>query len=206
MKVSRLALLPANPDILEGVDDLIQLSYLNEPSVLYNLKSRYTQDLIYSKAGPVLIALNPFKDVQIYRSEYVEAYKQRCNDNPHVYAVADAAYNEMIRDEVNQSIIISGEMHQKKQEQMHQKEQGQQQQEYQFQQQHQSLEPEPVMIILGFIILAIKAGNLQFPSQALSLSQKLQSILLNETSMEVLLGPCNVAHVTQKYLRCNWFE
>ncbi|QHN82386.1 uncharacterized protein DS421_20g695370 [Arachis hypogaea] len=171
MKVSRLALLPANPDILEGVDDLIQLSYLNEPSVLYNLKSRYTQDLIYSKAGPVLIALNPFKDVQIYRSEYVEAYKQRCNDNPHVYAVADAAYNEMIRDEVNQSIIISGEMHQKKQEQMHQKEQGQQQQEYQFQQQHQSLEPEPVMIILGFIILAIKAGNLQFPSQALSLSQ-----------------------------------
>lgn len=50
-----------------------------------------------SKAGPVLIALNPFKDVQIYGSEYVEAYKQRCNDNPHVYAVADAAYNEMIR-------------------------------------------------------------------------------------------------------------
>ncbi|QHN77941.1 uncharacterized protein DS421_19g657190 [Arachis hypogaea] len=128
MKVSRLALLLANPDILEGVDDLIQLSYLNEPSVLYNLKSHYTQDLIY--AGPVLIALNPFKDVQIYGSEYVEAYKQRCNDNPHVYAMVDTAYNEMIRDEVNQSIIISGEMHQKKQEQMHQKEQEQQQQEY----------------------------------------------------------------------------
>ncbi|XLR57899.1 hypothetical protein S83_008571, partial [Arachis hypogaea] len=47
MKVSRLALLPANPNILEGVDDLIQLSYLNEPSVLYNLKSHYAQDLIY---------------------------------------------------------------------------------------------------------------------------------------------------------------
>ncbi|RYQ84286.1 hypothetical protein Ahy_B10g103428 isoform B [Arachis hypogaea] len=105
MKVSRLALLPANPDILEGVDDLIQLSYLNEPSVLYNLKSRYTQDLIYSKAGPVLIALNPFKDVQIYRSEYVEAYKQRCNDNPHVYAVADAAYNEMIRGEWDSLLV-----------------------------------------------------------------------------------------------------
>ncbi|KAL4391033.1 hypothetical protein AHAS_Ahas03G0204600 [Arachis hypogaea] len=73
MKVSRLALLPANPNILEGVDDLIQLSYLNEPSVLYNLKSHYAQDLIYlrSKAGPVLIALNPLKDVQIYGSEYV---------------------------------------------------------------------------------------------------------------------------------------
>ena len=40
-------ILPANPDVLEGVDDLIQLSYLNEPSVLYNLRVRYSQDLIY---------------------------------------------------------------------------------------------------------------------------------------------------------------
>ena len=40
-------LIPANPDVLEGVDDLIQLSYLNEPSVLHNVKHRYSQDLIY---------------------------------------------------------------------------------------------------------------------------------------------------------------
>lgn len=40
-------LLPANPDILDGVDDLIQMSYLNEPSVLYNLHLRYSRDLIY---------------------------------------------------------------------------------------------------------------------------------------------------------------
>jgi myosin-5 len=45
--VSTAELLPANPDILEGVDDLIQLSYLNEPSVLHNIKHRYAQDLIY---------------------------------------------------------------------------------------------------------------------------------------------------------------
>lgn len=47
MKVSTVELLPANPDILEGVDDLIQLSYLNEPSVLYNLQCRYSKDTIY---------------------------------------------------------------------------------------------------------------------------------------------------------------
>jgi len=47
MKVARTDLLPANPDILEGVDDLIQLSYLNEPSVLHNLQFRYSQDMIY---------------------------------------------------------------------------------------------------------------------------------------------------------------
>lgn len=40
-------LLPANPEILDGVDDLMQLSYLNEPSVLYNLQFRYGRDMIY---------------------------------------------------------------------------------------------------------------------------------------------------------------
>ncbi|GAB4849560.1 hypothetical protein Ancab_004354 [Ancistrocladus abbreviatus] len=109
VKVSTTELLPANPEILEGVDDLIQLSYLNEPSVLYNLHIRYSKDIIYSKAGPVLIALNPFKDMQIYGNSVIRAYRQNLADSPHVYAMADAAYTEMIRDGVSQSIIISGE-------------------------------------------------------------------------------------------------
>ncbi|XP_017247595.1 myosin-2 [Daucus carota subsp. sativus] len=102
-------LLPANPDILEGVDDLIQLSYLNEPSVLHNLQCRYAHDTIYSKAGPVLIAINPFKKVKLYGHDYVVAYRQKLLENPHVYAIADTAYSEMMRDEINQSLIISGE-------------------------------------------------------------------------------------------------
>ncbi|KAL0306471.1 UNVERIFIED_CONTAM: Myosin-2 [Sesamum radiatum] len=100
-------LLPANPDILEGVDDLIQLSYLNEPSVLHNLHYRFAQDIVYSKAGPVLVAVNPFKDVQLYGNDFITAYRQNLLDSPHVYAVADAAYNEMMTDGINQSIIIS---------------------------------------------------------------------------------------------------
>lgn len=47
LKVKADDLLPANPDILDGVDDLMQLSYLNEPSVLYNLQYRYNRDMIY---------------------------------------------------------------------------------------------------------------------------------------------------------------
>ena len=47
VKVLKTELLPANPDVLDGVDDLIQLSYLNEPSVLCNLQYRYSRDLIY---------------------------------------------------------------------------------------------------------------------------------------------------------------
>lgn len=49
-----------------------------------------------SKAGPVLIALNPFKEVKIYGNDYVSAYRKKSTDSPHVYAMVDAAYNEMI--------------------------------------------------------------------------------------------------------------
>ncbi|EMS67686.1 Myosin-J heavy chain [Triticum urartu] len=109
-KVLRLkteSLQPANPEILDGVDDLMQLSYLSEPSVLYNLQYRYSQDMIYTKAGPVLVAVNPFKKVALYGNEYIKAYRNKTMDSPHVYAIADSALREMKRDEVNQSIIIS---------------------------------------------------------------------------------------------------
>ncbi|KAH0872425.1 hypothetical protein HID58_069787 [Brassica napus] len=106
LKVMSETLVPANPDILDGVDDLMQLSYLNEPAVLYNLEYRYNQDMIYTKAGPVLVAVNPFKEVPLYGNSNIEAYRKRSNESPHVYAIADTAIREMIRDEVNQSIII----------------------------------------------------------------------------------------------------
>ncbi|XP_038892075.1 myosin-1 isoform X1 [Benincasa hispida] len=109
LKVKAENLIPANPDILDGVDDLMQLSYLNEPSVLYDLEYRYNQDIIYTKAGPVLVAINPFKKVDLYGNDYIDAYKRKTIESPHVYAITDTAIREMIRDEVNQSIIISGE-------------------------------------------------------------------------------------------------
>ncbi|KAK4363859.1 hypothetical protein RND71_015217 [Anisodus tanguticus] len=89
-------LLPTNPDILQGVDDLIQLCYLNEPSVLHNLQYRYAQDRIYTKAGPVLIAVNPFKEIQLYGKEHVTAYRQKLLDNPHIYSIAETAYSQMM--------------------------------------------------------------------------------------------------------------
>ncbi|MED6174092.1 hypothetical protein PIB30_065619 [Stylosanthes scabra] len=87
----------------------MKLGYLNEPSVLHNIKLRYSQDMIYTKAGRVLIAVNPFKDLQIFGNDHVSAYRQKLTNSPHVFAVADEAFTEMMRDEANQSIIISGE-------------------------------------------------------------------------------------------------
>ncbi|CAA0814804.1 Myosin-1 [Striga hermonthica] len=97
LKVNTKFLVPANPDILDGVDDLMQLSYLNEPSVLYNLQYRYDRDMIYTKAGPVLVAINPFKKVRLYGNDYIDAYKRKSMESPHVYAITDTAMREMIR-------------------------------------------------------------------------------------------------------------
>ncbi|KAI3702897.1 hypothetical protein L6452_28650 [Arctium lappa] len=102
-------LLPANMEILDGVNNLVGLGYLNEPSVICNLQYRYARDVIYTMAGPVLLAINPFKDVSISGSDVITAYREKILDSPHVYAVADAAYSDMMRDGVNHSIIISGE-------------------------------------------------------------------------------------------------
>lgn len=55
LKLRTESLLPANPEILNGVDDLMQLSYLHEPSVLYNLQYRYDQDIIYVSIIPICI-------------------------------------------------------------------------------------------------------------------------------------------------------
>ncbi|XP_047340791.1 myosin-2-like [Impatiens glandulifera] len=109
VEVSTTKLSPANPDILEGVDDLVQLCYVNEASVLHNLHSRYSNDIIYNKAGLVLIAMNPFKHIDCYGDDFIIAYKDKIFDKPHIYATTDTAYREMMRDKINQSIIISGE-------------------------------------------------------------------------------------------------
>ncbi|XP_024397400.1 myosin-1 [Physcomitrium patens] len=111
IQVSVTKLLPANPAFLEGVDDLIKLSYLNEPSVLHDLDYRYSKDQIYTKAGPVLIAVNPFKKIHIYGEDIMQAYRDRtsASSQPHVYMIAGSAFGAMMKEGINQSIIISGE-------------------------------------------------------------------------------------------------
>ncbi|PIA54976.1 hypothetical protein AQUCO_00800012v1 [Aquilegia coerulea] len=99
-------ILPANPDYLEGNDDLIRLSFLNEPSVLHNLQTRYYDDQIYTKAGRILVAINPFNDVHFHENEFRTRKKLMY---PLVHAIAESTFNEMMRGEENQSIILSGQ-------------------------------------------------------------------------------------------------
>ncbi|KAL1924506.1 uncharacterized protein VTP21DRAFT_4160 [Calcarisporiella thermophila] len=100
-----------NPPHLETTDDLTNLSYLNEPAVLNAIKTRYAQRNIYTYSGIVLIAVNPFQRVNLYEPEIVQAYsgRRRGELEPHLFAIAEDAYRCMLREQKNQTIVVSGE-------------------------------------------------------------------------------------------------
>ncbi|KAK9149020.1 hypothetical protein Scep_007777 [Stephania cephalantha] len=95
--------LPANPNILEDTDDLVQLSFLNEPSVLHNLCCRYSQSKSYTKARPILLAMNLFKGVEVCGNELVSGCRKKPRVSPDIYYWAKDAFIAMMNDEVNQS-------------------------------------------------------------------------------------------------------
>ncbi|KAJ4251792.1 Myosin type-2 heavy chain 1 [Fusarium falciforme] len=101
-----------NPTVLEASDDLTNLSHLNEPAVLQAIRLRYLQKEIYTYSGIVLIATNPFARVDsLYVPGMVQVYagRQRATQAPHLFAIAEEAFMDMIRDKKNQTIVVSGE-------------------------------------------------------------------------------------------------
>ena len=91
--------------------DLCQLPDLTEDTLLGNLRARFASGHIYTYVNSILIALNPFKFYPIYNPKYVKLYQSRRLDElpPHIFAIADAAYQKMLRGGRNQCIVISGE-------------------------------------------------------------------------------------------------
>ncbi|PHH51707.1 Myosin-2 [Ceratocystis fimbriata CBS 114723] len=101
-----------NPTMLEASDDLTNLSHLNEPAVLQAIRLRYLQKEIYTYSGIVLIATNPFARVDsLYVPGMVQVYagKQRATQAPHLFAIAEEAFMDMIRSGKNQTVVVSGE-------------------------------------------------------------------------------------------------
>ncbi|NWW58607.1 MYH7 protein, partial [Ifrita kowaldi] len=86
---------PMNPPKFDMIEDMAMLTHLNEASVLYNLKRRYSHWMIYVSpwhwwAGEWL---------PVYTAPVVAAYKgkRRTEAPPHIYSIADNAYNDMLR-------------------------------------------------------------------------------------------------------------
>lgn len=109
--VETSALQRMNPPKFDKSEDMADLTYLNELSVLHNLKERYYSNLIYTYSGLFLIAINPYRGLPIYTDEILKLYVRRKRKEipPHVFAVADEAYRMMLENCENQSILITGE-------------------------------------------------------------------------------------------------
>ena len=106
---------------------MAELTYLNEASVVHNLNSRYQADLIYvssvepeilfscangslqTYSGLFLVTVNPYCPLPIYSRDYVNMYRGRSREDtkPHIFAVADEAFRNLVQAGENQSILVT---------------------------------------------------------------------------------------------------
>ncbi|XP_061283219.1 unconventional myosin-VI isoform X2 [Bos javanicus] len=103
---------PAEEDSKKDVEDNCSLMYLNEATLLHNIKVRYSKDRIYTYVANILIAVNPYFDIpKIYSSDSIKSYQGKSLGTmpPHVFAIADKAFRDMKVLKMSQSIIVSGE-------------------------------------------------------------------------------------------------
>uniref|UniRef100_A0A4W3JZZ0 Myosin-7B n=1 Tax=Callorhinchus milii TaxID=7868 RepID=A0A4W3JZZ0_CALMI len=100
-----------NPPKFDMIEDMAMLTHLNEASVLHNMRRRYANWMIYTYSGLFCVTVNPYKWLPVYTAPVVAAYKgkRRSEAPPHIYSIADNAYNDMLRNRENQSMLITGE-------------------------------------------------------------------------------------------------
>uniref|UniRef100_A0A672TE34 Myosin-9-like n=1 Tax=Sinocyclocheilus grahami TaxID=75366 RepID=A0A672TE34_SINGR len=111
IKVNKDDIQRMNPPKFSKVEDMAELTCLNEASVLHNLRERYYSGLIYTYSGLFCVVINPYKHLPIYTEEIVDMYKgkKRYEMPPHIYAITDTAYRSMMQDREDQSILCTGE-------------------------------------------------------------------------------------------------
>uniref|UniRef100_A0AAR2L1J2 Myosin motor domain-containing protein n=1 Tax=Pygocentrus nattereri TaxID=42514 RepID=A0AAR2L1J2_PYGNA len=102
---------PMNPPKFDKIEDMAMMTHLSEPSVLYNLKERYAAWMIYTYSGLFCVTVNPYKWLPVYDAVVVTGYrgKKRVEAPPHIFSISDNAYQFMLTDRENQSILITGE-------------------------------------------------------------------------------------------------
>ncbi|KAM6965520.1 myosin heavy chain, fast skeletal muscle-like isoform 2-T2 [Aplochiton taeniatus] len=100
-----------NPPKFDKIEDMAMMTYLSEATVLYNLKERYAAWMIYTYSGLFCATVNPYKMLPVYDQEVVNAYrgKKRMEAPPHIFSVSDNAFQFMMTDRENQSVLITGE-------------------------------------------------------------------------------------------------
>ncbi|GBG26943.1 Myosin-12 [Hondaea fermentalgiana] len=96
-----------------GLENMDDLTHLNEACVLHNVSARFAEQKIYTRTGPILVAMNPFEWLPIYGQDAMATYCEtgRGLDElpPHCFAEAQKAYTALVSSGASQSLIICGE-------------------------------------------------------------------------------------------------
>jgi len=94
-------------------DNLAEMEVFNEGVILHQIKQRYESDHIYTFVGNILIALNPYQRMDIYGDEVMSTVSIDVKANrackPHVFSIGAMALHAMMQDDLDQSVLISGE-------------------------------------------------------------------------------------------------
>jgi len=100
-----------NPPKFEKCEDMVNLTYLNDASVFWNLKTRYQAKLIHTYSGLFVVVVNPYKRYPLYTHRVCKIYlgKRRNEAPPHLWAIAEGAYRNMLSSKKNNAMLITGE-------------------------------------------------------------------------------------------------
>jgi len=106
---------------LKSYPDMVNLPFLHEAALLYNLKERHGSGKPYTRTGDIIIAVNPFQwFTEIYTEKVRNRYARvlvwedadgdpRSTIEPHVYETSALSYKGLAFDGNDQSILVSGE-------------------------------------------------------------------------------------------------
>jgi myosin heavy chain 6/7 len=100
-----------NPPKFEKVEDMVNLTFLNDASVFWNLKTRYQAKLIHTYSGLFVVVVNPYKRYPLYTHRVCKIYlgKRRNECPPHLWAIAEGAYRDMMQNKKDNAMLITGE-------------------------------------------------------------------------------------------------
>merc|ERR1711875_145590 len=100
-----------NPPKFEKCEDMVNLTFLNDASVFWNLKTRYQAKLIHTYSGLFVVVVNPYKRYPLYTHRVCKIYlgKRRNECPPHLWAIAEGAYRNMLQNKKDNAMQITGE-------------------------------------------------------------------------------------------------
>ena len=109
--LSKFDAIPAG-SLEQECENLVDLESFNEGIILHHIRNRFNKQAIYTFVGSILIALNPYKKVDIYGVPIMDATMTKLKSGdvlpPHVYSIGATALYNLRTEGKDQAVLISG--------------------------------------------------------------------------------------------------